>query len=251
MRKACLLVLLSVLACSKEEPPEVYHNRFLESLEPAGQIGELNRLTDDDRSGFPLFAPGDSIIYFKKLLVSESVDTLGRAPEDLVRPYGIRISDKELYTLSHDYVYPDRKGVDLQTSEWSSERIIWALESPDGETIAYETVVGNLRESRTVYLMRGDSTVQLTYGDTPCFIDRFSNTGRYLTVICGYGPSRLIIFDLLSNAAYKVPQDGDFIDYMTAFSSDDKMMAFIRSNKQFSIDYDFLGNIWLMTFANR
>ena len=246
MRNVVLLVLVLLLSCSKEQPPEVHQNRFLESLNPAGQIGDFSNLTDDDRNCYPLFAPGDSVIYFKRLLVSESVDTVGRNPEDLVRPYGIRIKDKELFTLSKDFVYPQKKGVDLESSGWTSERVIWAEESPDGNAIAYETSVGDFKENRTVYLMRGDSTIQLTYGDTPCFIDRFSNTGRFLSVICGYGPSRLVIFDLRDNLGYIVPQDGNHIVYLTAFSSDDKLMAFIRSDKRYSVGYDFFGNIWIM-----
>ena len=210
----------------------------------------LSRLTDDGRCGNPVFAAGDSMIYFERLLVADASDTTGRTPEELVRPYGIRISDKELYTLSQGYQIPERIGAPTGgLSERSGEKITLALQSPDGKAIAYETVIGNWRNSHTVYLSRGDSTFQLTYGDIPCFIERFSSTGRYLTVICGYEPSRIVLFDLEEDKAYMIHKDDNSLDYMTSFSSDDKMMIFIRSQKKYSIEYDFLGDIWLFRFS--
>jgi len=249
MRPIRLIFLLSILTCSPEHPAEIRHNRFIETLNSAAQIGDLTVLTDDNRTIYPMFAVGDSIMYFRRLLVADAADTTGRNPEELIKPFGIRISDKQLYTLSEDYHYPEKAGIPTQGLPTRyGETIVWAVESPDGKTVAYETIVGRLQNSRIVYLARGDSTVQLTYGDIPCFIDRFSNTGRYLTVICGYGPSWIIIFDMEKNIGYKIDRDGDSVDYMTLFSSDDKSMVFIRSQKKYSYEYDFFGDICLFKF---
>lgn len=242
------LIFAIALSCSSEPPEEIHADRFLDSQNSADQLGEIGRLTDDNRSVYPTFAPGDSIVYFNRLLVSEADDTTGRSPRELIKPFGIKIADKELFTLSSEYKYsmgtPLKEGLD----DIPGETVVKEIESPDGQIQAYETIIGNDPSSHTVYLARGDSTVQLTFGNQPCFIDRFSTTGRYLNVICGRNSSTLVIFDMSTNIGYIIPSDGKSIDYSTAFSSDDKMMVFIRSDKQYSLGSSFFGDIWLLRF---
>ncbi len=242
------MIFAIALSCSSEPPEEIRANRFLDSQSTADQLGEISRLTDDNRSVYPAFAPGDSIVYFHRLLVSEADDTTGRSPWELIKPFGIKIADKELYTLSSEYKYsmgtPLKGGLD----DIPGEIVVKEVGSPDGEILAYETIIGNDLSSHTVYLTRGDSTIQLTFGSQPCFIDRFSNTGRYLNVICGRRSSALVIFDMNDNTGYKIPNDGNVFDYASFFSSDDKMMVFIRSDKQYSLGPSFFGDIWLLRF---
>jgi hypothetical protein len=250
MRLPGIMLVFFLLSCASDSPQDLRYNRFIESLEPASEIGNFSRLTEDGRNLYPAFDPGDSIIYFRRLLVTEASDTTGRKPDELIKPYGIGIADGKLYTLSDNYVYPEGRSAESPSlNNRAGETVTRALSSPDGNTIAYETVVGTSLESHTVYLLRGDSTTQLTYGGMPCFVDRFSNTGRYLTVICGLENPRIIIFDLTENVGYRIETEGDHMDYMTSFSSDDHMMVFIRSEKKYSLEYDFLGDIWLMRFS--
>jgi hypothetical protein len=251
MRAVTTILIILLLSCSPEEQQQVHRNRFLESLRPASEIGVLTRLTQDGRALFPAFGPEDSIVFFKMLLVTDPETAAGRETEDIVKPYGVDVASKGLYTLSADYPYPERSS--RQTSDIQhgvGENVVRALEAPDGKTIAYETTVGRNKDSHTIYLIKGDSVVQLTYGDLPCFLDRFSSTGRYLSAVCGRDPTWIIIFDLESGRVYIVDRVEDRLDYMTAFSSDDRMMAFIRSEKKYSMGLDFFGDIWLFRFRD-
>jgi hypothetical protein len=238
-----------VLGCSPENEGDVRYNRFLESLKSAKDIGTISRLTQDGRSIYPVFAPGDSIVIFKRLLVATAEDAEGRTEEELVGYYGTNVYNNELYTLSRDYPCLQADNIDpSRVPRGYGENIIRALESPDGKTIAFEKTTGSARDSHTIYLAQGDSIIQLTYGDLPCFLERFSNTGKYLSAICGRGPTWIILFDLEKQVGYRIERIENRVDYLTAFSSDDKMMAFIRSEKRFSYGFDFFGDVWLLRF---
>ena len=187
------------------------------------------------------------MIFYKRLLVATAEDAEGRTEEELVKPYGINLINSELYTLSKDYPYIPPNSVDLSRAPQKyGENTIRALESPDGKTIAFETIISFDRDSHTIYLARGDSIAQLTYGGLPHFLERFSNTGSYLSAVCGRGPTWIVIFDLENQVGYRIERTENRIDYLTAFSSDDKMMAFIRSDKRYSYGLDFFGDIWLL-----
>jgi hypothetical protein len=249
MRSVYISLVILVFGCSPEKKADIRYDRFSESLKPAAETGTINRLTQDGRSLYPVFAPGDSIVLYKRLLVTTAEDAEGRTDEELVKSYGINIVNNELYTLPGDYPYIEPDTVDLSRAPTKyGENTIRALESPDGKIIAFETVTGPDRDSHTIYLARGDSIMQLTYGDLPYFLERFSNTGKYLSAVCGRGPTWIIIFDLENNVGYRIERIEDRVDYLTAFSSDDKMMVFIRSDRRYSYGLDFFGDIWLLRF---
>jgi hypothetical protein len=247
MRFIYLPLAFLILGCSPERQTEIRYDRFMESLKPSTEIGTVSRLTQDGRSIYPVFAPGDSIVFYRRLLVATAEEAEGRTEEELVKPYGLNLINNELYTLSGDYPYPLAENIDpSRMPHVYGEKTIRALESPDGEIIAFETAISFDRDSHTIYLARGDSITQLTYGDLPCFIERFSNTGKYLSAVCGRGPTWIIIFNLENHVAYKIERIENMMDYLTVFSSDDKMMAFIRSDNRYSYGIDFFGDIWLL-----
>ncbi len=251
MRFIFFPLAIFVLGCSPENEADIRYNRFLESLKSAKDIGTINRLTQDGRSIYPVFAPGDSIVIFKRLLVVTADDAEGRTEEELVGSYGMNVYNNELYTLSRDYPYIQADNIDpSRVPRGYGENVIRALESPDGKTIAFEKTTGSARDSHTIYLAHGDSIIQLTYGDLPCFLERFSNTGKYLSAICGRGPTWIILFDLEKQVGYRIERIENRVDYLTAFSSDDKMMAFIRSERRFSYGFDFFGDVWLLRFKD-
>lgn len=249
MRLVHLSLALLIFGCSPDKQADIRYDRFLESLKPATEIATISRLTQDGRSIYPVFAPGDSIVFYKRLLVTTAEDAEGRTEEELVKPFGINLINNELYTLSGDYPYIRADNIDpSRVPRLYGENTIRALESPDGKTIAFETVISFDRDSHTIYLARGDSITQLTYGDLPYFLERFSNTGRYLSAVCGRGPTWIVIFDLENQVAYRIERTESRIDYLTTFSSDDRMMAFIRSDNRYSYGLDFFGDIWLLRF---
>jgi len=251
MRLIYLSLAFLIFGCSPDKQADIRYDRFLESLKPATELGTISRLTQDGRSLYPVFAPGDSIVFYKRLLVTTAEDAEGRTEEELVRPYGINLINNELYTLSGDYPYLQADNIDpSRAPQGYGENTIRALESPDGKIIGFETAIGFNRDSHTIYLARGDSITQLTYGDLPCFLERFSNTGKYLSAVCGRGPTWIIIFDLENQVGYRIERIENRVDYLTAFSSDDKLMAFIRSDKRYSYGLDFFGDVWLLRFKN-
>ena len=251
MRSVIPPLILLFLCCSPEKQQEVHPNRFLESLRPASELGTLTRLTQDGRALLPEFGSGDSIVFFEMLLVTDPETAAGRKTEDIIKPYGVDVANKELYTLSADYRHPEEDTEEVSdVPHGVGETVTKTLRSPDGKTVAYETITGSNKDSHTLYLMQGDSVTQITYGDLPCFLDRFSNTGRYLSAVCGRGPTWIIIFDMRSGRGYRIERVEDRLDYMTAFSSDDKMMAFIRSEKKYSMGLEFFGDIWLLKFED-
>lgn len=249
MRFYYLPLAFLIFGCSPERQTEVRYDRFKESLRPSTEIGTVSRLTQDGRSLYPVFAPGDSIVFYKRLLVSNAEEAEGRTEEELVKPYGLNLINNELYTLSGDYPYPFAENIDSsRIPHVYGEKMIRAVESPDGETIAFETAISFDRDSHAIYLARGDSITQLTYGDLPCFLERFSSTGKYLSAVCGRGPTWIILFNLENHVAYKIERIENMMDYLTIFSSDDRMMAFIRSDNRYSYGLDFFGDVWLLRF---
>ena len=250
MKPICLTILAVIISCSSEQRQSDPIDRFSESLLSAEELGEISRLTNDGRCILPMFAPGDSLIYFERLLVSSPDDTTGRTPEELVKQFGMRIADGELYTLSANYEYPFLSKSQEEITERPGETIVLAVDSPDGKSVVYETTVGNSPESHTVYLVKGDSTVQLSFGNKPCFIGRFSNTGKYLCLIYGTSSAFLVLIDMETNQGYRVANDSVSFDYLPAFSSDDKMMLFLRSDKEYSIGSNFFGDIWIFKFTD-
>ncbi len=249
MRPVRLLIIEIFLSCSREEPRIVPADRYLASLRSADELGSFNRLSEDGRSILPMFAAGDSLIFFQRLLVADANDTTGRGLEEMVKPYGLKISDGELYTISGDYEYPFPRESQKEAPQRPGESLVLALESPDGNSVAYESMVGNSTESHTVYLLRGDSITQLTYGSRPGFIGCFSNTGKYLCLIYGRINASLLIYDMEADTGYRVEKDSASFDYLPAFSTDDRMMVFIRSRKEFSIGPNFFGDIWILKFG--
>jgi hypothetical protein len=56
------------------------------------------------------------------------------------------------------------------------------------------------------------------------------------------------VFDLKTAKVYRIERSGDYIDYMTDFSADDRMMLFVRSDEKYSAGQDYFGDIWLVRF---
>lgn len=252
MRTAIIsLILLSFLACGSDKQAE----RFNKSIIDTGQIGTLKRLTDDDRSIYPVFSPGDTIAYYQRLLVTDVVDTMYFYDQEVIKPYGINIGSGELYTLSSKAAFPSNRVIavsELPTAE--GEETVWGVASPDSLTLAFESIPYKSKEmTHIIYLAQGNSIRRLTFGKTSCFIDRFSNTGRYLTAIMGNGPTSILIFDLVKNQIYKIDSpknDSAVVNYMTVFSRDDSMMLFVRSKMEYQWGKDYFGDIWLLKFNN-
>jgi len=224
-------------------------NRFLNSLDPASEVSTLERLTQDGRCIYPIFAPGDTIVYFRRLLAENPEAASGKEYKDLVKPFGININTKELLTLSADYEYPALNYVDKSKfPEMGAESITLGINSPDSGTFAFEAAENGSSGKRRIYVYKNDRLMQLTYGDISCFLEKFSNSGRYVSALLSWDPSWIIIFNLESGKKYKIERENDLIDYMTAFSSDDKMMLFIRSDGRYSLDGTVFGDIWLLRF---
>jgi len=245
------VILLITFSCGSEKSREL--KRFRDSAIDASQIGSYKKLTDDGRSIYPMFDPGDTIVFYQRLLLSDLADTFAYMPEQIIKSYGINIKNGELYTLEGKPQFPPAGVLDsTDLPKRKGEETVWGVLSPNGRTIAFETIrEGDKDEIHIVYLARGDSVRQITYGDTSCFIDRFSNTGRYLTVVYGTGPTWLLIFDLQKGHLYRIERPDSIpesIDYLTSFSSDDRMMLFIRSAKIYQWGDDYFGDIWLLRF---
>jgi hypothetical protein len=249
MRKTVLLILILALCCSNEKTPMERPDRFLDSLHHASEISTMERLTQDGRCIFPMFAPGDTIIYFRRLLAPNNEAASGKENKDLIKPFGINIKTRELLTLSSDYTYPEVTYADnKKTPSVGGETVTVGILSPDSAVTAFETVSGGNDLKSKIYIQRGDHLSQLTYGDISCYLERFSNSGRYLSALLDWDPSWILIFDLKSNNEYVIERQTDLIDYMTYFSSDDKMMVFIRSDGSYTADQLVFGDIWLVRF---
>jgi hypothetical protein len=242
-------MILLLLACGSDRSKETV--KFRNSAKNIGKIGVLQQLTDDGRSIYPIFAVGDSIVYYQRLLLTDLADTFAYFPEQIIKPYGVNLKSHELYTLQGKLDYPPSGEIEVtDLPKRSGESIVWAIRSQDSSMAAFETIpIEGTELTHVIYLVRGDSVQRLTYGDVSCFIDRFSNSGRYLTAIYNTGPAWILIFDLKENALYIIDrseQDGKVDDYLTTFSSDDRMMLFIRTAKEYTWNKDYFGDIWLL-----
>lgn len=243
-----MLLILS-FGCAENKQPSERPNRFLNSLKHASEISNLERLTQDGRCIYPIFAPGDTIIYFRRLLAPDHEAASGKEYKDLIKPFGININTMELLTLSTDYEYPALNYVDkTELPEVAGESITIAINSPDSGIFAFETEEDGPSRKRKIYISNKDQISQLTYGDISCFLGKFSNGGRYISGLLDWNPSWIIIFDLESDENYIIERENDLIDYMTSFSSDDRMMVFIRSDGRYKIDGSVFGDIWLLRF---
>jgi len=244
-----LTVLLLTLSCADEKKTYVQSNRFWDSLIDATEIGELEQITDDGRFLLPYFAPGDSILIANRLLATDA-ETASRLTKDQISGImGININTKDIFKLSK---YPNYPTNNLYQDSLSSvplyEYFTYAIQSNDSSVIAFETIIDVNTNQRAVYISKEDSVYQLSYGDLSCSLDRFSNTGRYLTALIGNNKTWVIIFDLQSGKAYKIPNDEERPDSMIAFSSDDKMIAFVRSEGLVSNENNYYGDIWIFKF---
>lgn len=245
-------VLLLVLACSSRKSDGWSDDRFLGSLVDINATATVSMLTSDGRSIYPLFSPGDSIVFFKRLLITEPSDTFTYQASELVKPYGININNGELYTLSSDYEYPSSQSLDPSLlPRRYAEKTVWGLKSPAGPLTAFETVTDSKEETHLVYLTIGDSIEQITYGKISCFIDRFSNTGRYLSIIYGRGPTWILIYDINRKTMYRISRHDELVDYMTWFNTDDSAMLFVRSDKNYRLAGDYFGDLGLVKFKHR
>ncbi len=252
MKKGILLLLALLLAyaCSgnKGRGGSAFSGFAYEN---AMTIGALKQLSDDERSIYPVFGPGDTIVFFQRLLLTDVLDTFIYHQDETIKPYGAHISSGELYTLSKASEFPSAQVLDpAKLPNDFGRQPVFAIASPDSQSYAFETAEGS-SEVHTLYLVEGDSLRQITSGSVSCFLDRFSNTGRYLTAIYGKVPTWVLIFDLVEGGAYRIPHDSTFVDYLTSFSSDDHMMSFIRSNSAYRFGQDYFGNIFLFTFNDK
>ena len=251
MKAKIVILAVLLLACSSNKAKITVDERFRNEMIDAADIGKLAQLTQDGRSIYPIFAPGDTIVYYRRLLITDAVDTFVYNMDEMIRPYGIGVSNGELYTLSQPYDYPSTKVV--QPSEYPrryGEKVDWALRSPaDSNVIAFETVTSeNENAIHTLYLAIGDSIMQLSYGNISCYLDQFSNSGRYLSAIYDRGPTWIIVYDIKRGHWYRINHEGETIDYLSLFSSDDSMMLFIRSDKKYRYGKDYFGDVWLLKF---
>jgi hypothetical protein len=252
MRKVVILIILPLLAaCGSDRSKETI--KFKDSARDIAKIGTLQKLTDDGRSIYPVFAPGDSIVYYQRLLLTDVADTFAYFPEQIIKPYGVNIRSGELYTLDGKLDYPSAGEIEVTgLPRRANESIVWAVRSPDSSMMAFETIpISGGELTHVIYLVRGDSIQRLTFGDVSCFIDRFSNTGRYLTAVYNTGPAWIIVYDLHENIWYRINRPDDearIDDYLTTFSSDDSMMLFIRTTKEYTWNKDYFGDVWLLRF---
>jgi hypothetical protein len=245
-------IVLAIIACSSKKPEKSLDDTFRAGLIDASTAGTLQQLTTDGRSIYPVFGQGDTIVLYKRLLITDPKDTIAYFPNEMVRPYGINIVTKDLFTTEGDYDFPEVGQLpDSELPKQQYENAVWGIRSPNKNISAFESLISKEKSIRHIYLSYGDSIKQLTYGEMSCFIDRFSNTGRYLTAIYNTGPTWILIFDLKKNMIYRINrgnQSDSLIDYLTCFSPNDNMMLFIRSVKQYRWGRDYFGNVWLYKF---
>jgi hypothetical protein len=253
MKAIIILACLQILACGSRRSQETINENFGKSMVGIEEIGTLRQITNDGRSIYPVFAPGDSIVFYQRLLVTNAADTFAYRPDELVKPYGINITNGQLYTLDSAAEFPSDRKIDLETlPRRFTEETVWGVASPDSNVFAFETTSIDTfsqdnKKVHLIYLAIGDSIRQLSYGTRSCYLDRFSNTGRYLTAVYGNGPTWLLLYDLSSGILYRTEHDSTIVDYLTCFSPNDSMMLFIRSGNKYKWGNDYFGDIWLLT----
>jgi hypothetical protein len=244
---SAILLMALIMSCQDDRGREGVGRSGL-SFENATQIGELRQITTDDRSIYPIFGPGDTIIFYQRMLLADIQDTFAYRPSETIKPYGVHITTGELYTLSKAGEIPLAWEADPDSlPDDFGRQPVYAIVAPDSFTYAFETVEGS-NQVHTLYLVEGDSLRQITSGSVSCFLERFSNTGRYLTAVYGKIPTWVLIFDLVDGGVYRIPHDSIYVDYLTSFSPDDRMMLFIRSRNVYRHGRDFFGDIYLFTF---
>jgi len=253
MKRNIVILVLLLAACGGKKDGDSQADNFRRSMISAETVATLTRITDDNRSIYQVFGPGDTIAFYQRLLITDADDTSMYYPEDWIKPYGRSLINDQLYTLSNPAPFPPNDTI--PRSEFPrrlGEETVYGVRSPDSDLFAYETVAlinkEGTEEAHRIYLVKGDSTRQLSFGDTSVFLDRFSNTGRYLAAIYGTVPTWLLIFDLKEDKVYRIEHDSTYIDYLTSFSPSDSMMMFIRSDSGYRLGKDFLGDIWLVKF---
>ena len=253
MKYRIAILILLLAACGGKGGKKAAVNRFYQSMQDIGSIATLQQVTDDNRSIYQVFGPGDTIAFYQRLLLTDAEDTSMYFPEDMVKPYGKNLLNGDLYTLSDAAPFPENDSIfPTRLPSRIGEETVYGVQSPIAGILAYETATLPLKEgdkqTHRIYLVKGDTTKQLTYGDTSVFLDRFSKTGRYLTAVYGTTPTWLLIFDIQKNKLYRINHDSSYVDYLTCFSSDDSEMMFIRSNSKYRLGRDFFGDIWLVKF---
>jgi hypothetical protein len=242
------MIILSV-ACGKENADIRKFDRFENSIRPASEVGSLERLTQDGRCIYPMFAPGDTIVYFRRLLAENSEAASGKEYKDLIKPFGINIRTGELLILSTDYFYPAPNY--LEKSKWpyiSGETISYGITSKDSGLMVIETIRQELSGISRLYTIKDSMLSQLTFGDHSYFLEELSKDGKYLTALMDWDPSSILIINLISGEKYRIEPESGLTDYMTNFSSDDKMIIFVRSYKRYNLDGTVFGDLWLFRF---
>jgi hypothetical protein len=253
MKRNIVILVLLLAACGGKNNGDSQAEKFRHSMLNAETIATMTRITDDSRSIYQVFGPGDTIAFYQRLLLTDAEDTSMYYPEDMIKPYGKNLINDALYTLSSPAPFPSNDTIPRgNLPRKLGEETVYGVKSPDSSLFAYETVAlvnkEGTREAHRIYLVKGDSTRQLSFGDTSVFLDRFSNTGRYLTAIYGTMPTWLLIFDLKDDKVYRIKHDSTYVDYLTSFSPSDSMMMFIRSDSRYRLGRDFFGDIWLVRF---
>lgn len=251
MKKIALIstAILLLFGCGGEKTSNRKYDRFENSIKPASELGSVERLTQDDRCIYPMFAPGDTIIYFRRLLAGNSEAASGKEYQDLIKPFGININTGELLTLSQDYYYPAPNFAKLKDlPSIADETVTHGLISKDSSIIVMEAVRPGFSGLSRLYTFRDSILSQLTFGNHSCFLEELSNDGEYITVLLDLNPSHLLIINLKSGDKYEIAPENQLLDYMSKFSSNDKMIVFIRSDKRFVLNDTVFGDIWLFRF---
>lgn len=251
MKKIALIsgVILILFGCGGEKTPNRKYDRFENSIKPASELGSVERLTQDDRCIYPMFAPGDTIIYFRRLLAENSEAASGKEYEDLIKPFGININTKELLTLSRDYNYPAPNFIELsELPKIAGETVTHGLISNDSSIIIMEAIRPGISNIGRLYTIKDSILSQLTFGDHSCYLEEISNGGKYITALLDWDPSHILIINLDTDDKYEIAPENQLLDYMTKFSSDDKMIVFVRSDKRFVLNDTVFGDIWLFRF---
>jgi hypothetical protein len=244
-----LAAILVLSGCGEEKSSSRKFDRFENSIKPASELGSIKRLTQDDRCIYPIFAPGDTIIYFRRLLAENSEAASGKEYEDLIKPFGININTGELLTLSRDYNYPAPNFIKLsELPKIAGETVTHGLISNDSSIIIMQAIRPGISGFSRIYTIKDSVLSQLTFGDHSCYLEELSNNGKYITALLDWDPSRILIINLVSGDKYKIEPEDQLLDYMAKFSSNDKMIVFIRSDKRYVLNETVFGDIWLFRF---
>jgi hypothetical protein len=173
MRWINLLFLALLLACTQKKTIETPGQKFNNSIINVRKIGTLKKLTNDGRSIYPIFSPVDSIVFFQRLLITNSADTFAYFQEELTKPYGVNTLNNNLYTLEGTYEFSRPKEINVDSlPRRFNERTVWGIRSPENTTFAFETIFSTENGPHVIYLAKGDSIRQLTFVLTTCYLER-------------------------------------------------------------------------------